>query len=169
MAGNGIQVASGGISVKNNGIVVAGSVDQCCCTPCTSCTATQPSAIITVSGSCASGCSAAAGTIPWRGFGPFGSDACIWVWLKESFEQTIELDVIFCPDAGLWYAQLGGTQPLFGNSVKGATCGGGTGDLFVQIPGVMCSGGYVSGLFTLQGSYFITNCTGCTASVTLGP
>src|ERR1035438_3164562 len=107
MSGNLRQVGSadGKVRVKNNGPVVAGAGDPCCCaTPCTTCAGTQGSASIVKSGTC--GTCRAFGTATFVAIGA-GTGACEWLWLLDlggGVEYRLKLD--YCARNSKFYAVI---------------------------------------------------------------
>jgi hypothetical protein len=161
MAGNAAQVGSAdnALRVRGNARVVAGGGDPCCCNPnpCISCAGSQPSAAVTIAGSCDTAC-LIGGTFTWLNF-TSGSPTCQWQW-TGTFEDFFEtyLTVSFNQTTNQWTGQLniGGGDALFGTGNDAVT-------------GLSCISGLIVASFMLPGRNLgiASNCSGCTASITI--
>lgn len=163
---DGINVASGGIVTDSatGKILVGGAI-----LPCDSlCSGSQPSALISITGTCDAIC-AVGGIFTFSGAAPsFDGRGCLWFWDNA----YIELVVNYCTPTAQWGAYIEQTSPLvyalFGGNIL---CNGGF-NLGTIVSGVECNvGNHVNGTFTLPGinNGIGLNCSGCMASVTVGP
>jgi len=135
--------------------------------PCTSCTGTQNSASLVVTGSPPSGCPVISETLPWVAFTP-QTQHCDYQWGGEGMSQYT-LHMLFCETNSTWWAALFGPNDTvcFG-SAGGALvtfCVTRNGNQLYwarQVNGVSCVGGQLTGSFTVPASS-----GGAVATVTL--
>jgi len=168
----------------DSGKPVLGNPDNCpCCGggagPCDSCDPpnggcgndiAQPDAVVTVAGACDAGCEDAANTYPHFAF-DVGS--CMWSfgWTDDPITDYGRLDINYDSESGKWYARLRGRADSkywdYGDS-------GAEGYWYDVTGNITCNPAtcYLSGSFDLpgiaHGGSAYLDCSGCTATVTLG-
>lgn len=150
---------------------------RCIC----ACTRATPGAIITIAGACADSpgfCADYAGTYSFFRFDnrQAAIGGCQWQ-LNIDGGGAEKLYLFYCIDQGHWAAILVGTGGAYGfdldnpNGAVMASCGFVLRAAFpAKIPDLTCIDSVLTGSFSLLGvnqTFFSTDCTGCTASVTL--
>ena len=134
------------------------------CDVCGNCGQSQPSVVVSVSGSCDAECSNVAGTYTFTSYEDHRPqyDYCDWIWNKSGYG----IQIWYCIDSEEFCAAL----TYFGDLVGEGTC-----EIFRfsgSYPASISCGqsGNLAGSFGLPGfdTVGVADCTGCTANVTLG-
>lgn len=149
--------------------------EDCCCqgAPCSDCYVDQPDAAVTVSGTCTdqSDCEAAAGTYVYSLRSTAGG-VCQWTWNLTPDPACAEppggisLTIKYDPAAEAFKAAVyahgtGGCGQRFG--LNGGSFADVTSDLTCNK-----ANSRITGTFDLPGEYSTDDCSGCTATVTVG-
>ena len=153
---------------------------DCCCDVapiCQTCSDAQPDATVTVNGVCGDAlCEEADDTYSFLSYEASPTDGCDdccrWTW--EGDADDAKLIIQYGRTSSDWCATIirSNELVLFGGTSEGCECGA---DyeypyewLKTVTDDVSCSGGNVTGTFTLDGQDFDVDCADCTASVTVG-
>jgi len=138
--------------------------EDCCCfsyIPCEDCTGTQPSATVTVSGTCDAECDNFAATYVWVGYADHDT-YCSWSWVQIVPDGWICLVILFTKYPGVYSAYMANYyQPS--NEIWNFTS-----DDISEDVGCNKTNGRITGTFTLAGGGSDEGCAGCTATVTIG-
>jgi len=141
--------------------------------PCVSCAYTQPSAFITIAGSCSGGtwgaCEEVGGNFAWRWYGPpfvlphTCEQSCFWSWdrLGPGGAGEICLDIVYFVTPNRHSVRIRWEHADEDEILFGGCDGDEDIDCIEQI---------LEGTIVLAGNYNVRNdCTGCTATITLNP
>ena len=150
-----IQFTENGILFTANGIAMD---PDCCCVPCfRTCTdwhdKPQPDAIVSVSGECSATCPDAAGTYS----DAYHYSLCGVVWNPSS---EMRLTVFYEEDPNRWLVYI--YDSSYGvNIFEG----------YLPCSAITCDPetGRLNGTFDIPGVNYLFDCSGCTATITLGP
>lgn len=143
---------------------------KCCCADrgcfCLNDTTT---AVITITGSCSdeSSCDDGEGTYPVN----LHADAPCECYYSWQLGGTLwDLLLRYCRDEERWVAFLtNGLVENYGDGAAAPECCSKTWTWFKDITGdITCSAGKIIASFTLEGINGISDCSGCTATVTIG-
>lgn len=132
--------------------------ETCCCSssaPCTDCSGTQDSPVVSVTGSCHVDCTdEVAGTYDYVSF---SSGTCMWTYKFPPNDRTI-LRISYDSTTEKWSAYINCWS--FSASFQST-----------DVSGISCVGGKLTGRFSLLGTDRTgegwVDCSGCTANVSL--